>query len=144
MNNLIKYQFVGLMLLTLHLEAQEFVKESEAVFSLNSPYPEEFIALHPDGNQLAYSRANHPYNQVGKSDKGDIWIAKFDSIWHTPKNWHLVNDDVFTSPAGWSSDGSTFIYNRVSQKGGRLTTEIRAISGTRRETLDIEYFKNKS
>lgn len=124
---------------------QEFTASSVPVHALNSPYAEEFLAVHPEGNMIAFSRANHPYNQGGPGDQGDVWLAHFDSSWHVPRNWHQINSEELSSPVGWSSDGSTFLYNRVKVTGGSLETEIWAVgnNGTPGR-LDIAYFKNKS
>lgn len=143
MNNLI-FTFLGLLIVVPAVLGQEFVGESEPISGLNSRYNEEFIAVHPSGLQIAFSRANHPYNQGGRSDEGDIWISKFDSIWHAATNWHEVNNDQISNPIGWSADGSTFLFNRISTKGGELKTEVWAMASGQLQQLEIAYFKNRS
>ncbi len=143
MNNLINV-LLSVFMVVPSLMAQKFEGASEPMNGLNSRYNEEFIAVHPSGGQIAFSRANHPYNQGGRFDEGDIWISKFDSIWHAATNWHEVNNDQISNPIGWSADGSTFLFNRVSTKGGELKTEIWAIAQGQLEQLEISYFKNKS
>ncbi|MEQ9231385.1 MAG: hypothetical protein RIF46_11940, partial [Cyclobacteriaceae bacterium] len=141
MNNII---IISLCLLSVFGFGQTFEGKSEPILNLNSPYGEDFLAIHPDGNQLVFSRLNHPYNQNGRSDEGDIWMSKFDSIWHAPENFHSINDDQFSSPIGFSSDGATVLYNRISTKGGTLMTEIWALHKQQKQKLEIDYFTNKS
>lgn len=126
------------------LFAQDFARDNTLMSGLNSPFAEEFVTIHPSGAFLAFTRANHPYNQGGKGDDGDIWLSEFDSIWHAARNWHEVNTDQFSSPIGWSNDGNTFLYNLISTKGGQLKTEIWAYTNGRSQKLDIAFFKNKS
>jgi len=124
--------------------SQSFESSNELLHLLNSTYDENFITIHPNGKRLAFARSNYPYNQGGKSDTGDIWMSSFDTAWQVPTDWHQVNSEHFSSPIGWSRNGSTFLYNKVSTKGGALKTEIWAISGNQNEPLDIPYFSNKS
>jgi OOP family OmpA-OmpF porin len=124
---------------------QDFENENELLHGLNSPFDENFITIKPDGTQMAYSRSNHPYNHGGKFDEGDIWFSTFnDSIWSVANNWHQVNNEHYTAPIGWSSDGNTFIYSIIKTRGGLLETELWALSGNSAKKLDVQYFKNKS
>ena len=144
MNNLILNICLLFSFIDYACMAQGFRGNSELIYSLNSPYHESYIAIHPEGKLLAFSRANHPYNQGETQDIGDVWIARFDSIWHPPTNWHEVNSDEFSSPIGWSGNGSAFLFNKVSKRGGMLKTEIWIFSNGQSSKLEIEYFKNKS
>jgi len=124
--------------------SQTFESSNELLHVLNSTFEEDFVILHPDGKRMAFMRSNYPYNQGGKADTGDIWMSSFDTAWAVPRDWHQVNTEHFSSPIGWTRDGSTFLYNKVSTKGGTLKTEIWAISGSQNEPLNIPYFSNKS
>lgn len=125
--------------------SQDFEHENELLHGLNSPFDENFITIRPDGKEMAYSRSNHPYNQGGKFDDGDIWVSsQIDSVWSVATNWHQVNNEHYTAPIGWSSDGQTFIYSNIRTKGGTLETELWAAVGNSRQKLDVKYFKNKS
>lgn len=141
MNNLIS---ILLLFLTISVFSQQFEGKSEPLINLNSPYGEDFLSIHPNGKQLLFSRLNHPFNQNGRIDEGDVWVSEFDSVWHAPKNLHSVNDDNFSNPIGFSSDGKTILYNRVSTKGGTLVSEVWAIHNGQKQKLDIKYFNNKS
>jgi outer membrane protein OmpA-like peptidoglycan-associated protein len=147
-NSLIKVPqaaYLLLFLTTLIVKAQDFEHENELLHGLNSPFDEHAIMIKPDGSQMAYSRGNHPYNHGGKFDEGDIWFSNFqDSAWSVGTNWHQINNEHYTSPIGWSSDGKTFIYSLVKTKGGLLETELWALSGNNAQKLDVQYFKNKS
>ena len=144
MNNIIIGCLLSCFVTPLFVSGQTFEGKSEPLYALNSAYAEEFIAVHPSGNQLAFSRSNHPYNQGNATDEGDIWMSKFDSSWHAATNWHEVNSDNISSPIGWSGDGKTFLFNKITKKGGVLNTEIWAYSAGRLQRQDIQYFKNKS
>ena len=124
---------------------QDFEHENELLHGLNSPFEENFVTIRPDGKELSFSRSNHPYNQGGKYDDGDIWVSTLsDSVWSVATNWHQVNNEHYTAPIGWSSDGKTFIYSNIKTKGGTLETELWAIAGNNVQKLDVKYFKNKS
>ncbi len=124
--------------------AQIFDDSSESVLNLNSPYGEDFITLNPSGNEIFFSRLNHPYNQGGKQDAGDIWRCSLVSDKEIPSNWHELNTEYFSSPVGFSNDGSAFIFNKVSIVGGALNTELWVSSKGQKQKLDVKYFKNKS
>ena len=144
--NSIKYIIGAIFAFLIALDAtsQRFEAESELVKRLNSPFGEEFLSLHPSGNEVAFTRLSHPYNQGGSTDAGDIWKSQLDSIWTLPINWHEVNTEHFSSPIGYSSDGSAFIYSKVSTKGGALSTELWIVSQGQTQNLKIKYFNNKS
>lgn len=124
--------------------SQNFEKESELVYSLNSPYGEDFIALHPNGMEMAFTRLNHPYNQGGSSDAGDIWKTSLGGKTPIPSNWHELNTQHFSSPIGYTSDGTGFIYNKMSTQGGTLVSELWAYANGQAQKLNIKYFSNKS
>ena len=144
MNGIKKQFFVSLLFLSSISWSQRFEGESELVYSLNTPYGEDFVALHPNGNEMAITRLNHPYNQGGKLDAGDIWKSKLDSGEWTSTNWHALNTEHFSSPIGYTNDGSAFIFNRVETKGGSLLSELWVHSKGQSQKLDVRYFKNKS
>ena len=78
--NSIKILLLGALGLFLsQVDAQTFSGKSKSIITLNSPYNEGDLVLHPDGMTMAFSRANHPYNQGGAEDMGDVWISKLDS-----------------------------------------------------------------
>lgn len=139
-------KFLSVLFLGCSLAAgsQTFEPSNEVLHVLNSTFEENFVVLHPDGTRMAFTRRNYPYNQGGKADDGDIWMSSFDTAWQVPRVWHQVNTEHFSSPIGWTQNGSTFLYNKVSTKGGTLKTEIWAISGSQNEPLNIPYFSNKS
>jgi len=124
--------------------SQRFEGESKLVNSLNSPFGEEFMALHPSGKEIAFTRLSHPHNQGGSTDAGDIWKSQLDSMWKLPSNWHEVNTEHFSSPIGYSSDGTAFVYNKVNTNGGVLSTELWVILQGQTQKLKIKYFNNKS
>ena len=93
---------------------------------------------------MAISRSNHPYNQGGKSDTGDIWRSMLDSGVWTSTNWHVLNTEHFSSPVGYTNDGSALIFSKVETKGGTLNTELWVYSNDQSHKLDVQYFKNKS
>lgn len=132
------------LLFTISAFAQNFEGEGELIYRLNSFYGEDFIALHPSGQEMAFSRLNHPHNHGGTADAGDVWRSRRDSSWRVPTNWHELNTENFSSPIGYTSDGSAFIYNKISTKGGALSSELWAYSKGQIKKLDTKYFNNKS
>ena len=93
MNSIKKGYFVFYLLISTISWSQQFEGDSELVYSLNSPFGEDFIALHPKGKEMAITRLIHPYNQDGNSDSGDIWKSVLDSGAWTSTNWHALRKE---------------------------------------------------
>lgn len=62
--------------------------------SVNSTYNELNPLLSPDGKTLYFSRANHPENVGGATDREDIWYSELDSTgsWKLAQNLTQFND----------------------------------------------------
>lgn len=82
--------------------------------TVNSPYDEDGVYLHPDGKTLYFSSRGH--NSMGGNDI--FYTEKVRGQWQTPVNiGHPVNtpdDDVFFSVA---ADGRTAYYSSIREDG---------------------------
>lgn len=145
---------VGIFLVTFFLlqslSAQiEFFEDAVPVKSLNSPYDENFLSLHPDGSILVITRRNHPGN-IGESyNPADLWLSEFDSIWQSPENIINVHPDKSVTPLGFINGGEYFVYNTTQQKmanneGNLWISEFSSKGLSNTKKLQIPYFSNKS
>lgn len=82
--------------------------------TVNSPYDEDGVYIHPDGKTLYFSSRGH--NTMGGNDI--FYTEKVNGIWQKPVNiGHPVNtpdDDIFFSVA---ADGRTAYYTSVREEG---------------------------
>ncbi|QCK15494.1 PD40 domain-containing protein [Mangrovivirga cuniculi] len=83
-----KLPFILLFFLAFIGYSQDFGDEQKSIGdAINSKEDESVPVVSPDGNTLYFTRAHHPGNVGGKSDKGDIWMSKKGSNgqWELPK-----------------------------------------------------------
>jgi len=94
----------------------EWAKAQNAGPSINTPYDEDGVFIHPDGKTMYFSSKGH------KSIGGfDIFSSEFDKeaqIWSTPQNIgypvNSTDDDVFFVT---SADGKRGYYSSTQEKG---------------------------
>lgn len=82
--------------------------------TVNTPYDEDGVYLHPDGRTLYFSSKGH--NSMGGNDI--FYTEKVDGVWQQPVNiGHPINtpdDDVFFVVA---ADGRTAYYSSIREEG---------------------------
>jgi OOP family OmpA-OmpF porin len=120
----------------------------------NTPYDELNPVVTPDGRSLYITVANHPQNQGGKRDPGDIWVSVLtdDNQWSAPVHaGPVLNDNAYNAVAGFSADGKQmFMLGHYGSSGNSSRTQgisvSRLSSGgwSRPENITIPYFQNKS
>ncbi len=120
----------------------------------NTPYDELNPVVTPDGRSQYITVANHPQNQGGKRDPGDIWVSILteDNQWSVPVHaGPVLNDNAYNAVAGFSSDGKQmFLLGHYGLSGNSSRTQgisvSRLSSGgwSRPENITIPYFQNKS
>ncbi len=149
-----KYLYALLTILPLVLFSQDqpviqFFGEVEEVKRLNSPYDENFIAIHPNGQEIVFTRRNHPGNIGERHNPGDIWISRFDTIWSSPKSTINVHPMKLVTPLGFVNDGQYFLYNTTTFDKGIFIGEVwlstisdKFLQSARK--LDINFFTNIS
>jgi len=83
--------------------------------NVNSDYSEFNPMLSPDGKTLYFSRANHPENVGGPTDKEDIWYSELgdDGKWSLAKNigppFNNEQPNFINSVAAPTPDGKTVL-----------------------------------
>lgn len=119
----------------------------------NTPYDELNPVISPDGRSQYITIANHPQNEGGKKDPGDIWVSVLveGNQWSAPVHaGPVLNDNGFNAVAGFSQDGSQmFLLSHYSASGTSRTQgiSISRSSGngwSKPENITIPYFQNKS
>ena len=97
--------------------------------NVNSDYSEYNPMLSPDGKTMYFSRANHPENVGGTSDKEDIWYSELgsDGKWSLAKNagpdLNNANPNFVNSVTSPTPDGKTVVLllgNKYLDKGKML------------------------
>lgn len=120
----------------------------------NTSYDELNPVISPDGRSQYVTIANHPQNEGGKKDPGDIWVSVLTegNQWSAPVHaGSLLNDKGFNAVAGFSADGSQmFLLGHYGSSGNISRTQGIAVSRSsnngwsKPENITIPYFQNKS
>ncbi len=119
--------------------------------TVNTSYDEINPIIHPDGEKLYFTRANHPENTGGKKDPGDIWVANKEA-----DGWGLssrvqgpINNKFFNGIIGFSSDGNTMYLHHL-YKNGKLQTRGVSVSINKNGNwsdpiaVPVAFFQNRS
>ncbi len=125
------------------------ITDTTAVRFINTPYDEHNLYVNYDCNVVAVSRAFHPDNIGGKSDKGDVWLAEKQSNgkFGMPQKIKSWNNKNWNGVIGLMPDNKTMLLHghyqnpksqgiSVSKKVGNFWSEPKDIK--------IPYFVNKS
>ncbi|WP_017729851.1 OmpA family protein [Nafulsella turpanensis] len=126
-------------------------KEAEAIVPdtvVNSRFNEIKPVFSPDGQQLYFTRSNHPLNSGGRRDKGDVWQAKVKA----PGEWAAVkklggaiNSSQVNMVIGFSADGKDLYFQTYNPetKGKRQSGIFKMpVGGGKAEPVTIHYFFN--
>lgn len=125
----------------------------EALPGVNMSYDEKSPVISPDGKLLFFTTSNHPQNQGGMRDPGDIWYSEFDGLqWSTPTHaGAILNSHDYNGVAGFSTDGQQlYLLSHYDASGNLARTQgisvSRKLSGgwSKPENIFIPYFQNKS
>ncbi len=121
---------------------------------VNSKHDELSPVLHPNGQELYFTRANDSLNVGGKKDEGDIWVSKLeeDNVWSPPKNAGLsLNNPFFNAVIGFTPDGKImFLHHRYPIDSKPPKTQGISYSEFKNgkwgfpKPVTIKYFKNES
>jgi len=119
--------------------------------TVNTSYDEINPVIHPDGDKLYFSRANHPDNTGGKKDAGDIWVADKEADGWGPaqKVEGPINNRFYNGIIGFSSDGNTMFLHHLYKEGKMQT---RGVSKSIKKNgnwsapraVPISFFQNRS
>lgn len=120
----------------------------------NTAYDELNPVVSPDGRSLYITVANHPQNEGGRKDPGDIWVSVLTegNQWSAPVHGGpVLNDKAYNAVAGFSGDGrQMFLLSHYGNGGNTSRTQgisvSRLSSGgwSKPENINIPYFQNKS
>jgi OOP family OmpA-OmpF porin len=120
----------------------------------NTAYDELNPVISPDGRSQYISVANHPQNEGGKKDPGDIWVSVLTegNQWSAPVHaGSVLNDKAYNAVAGFSADGKQmFLLNHYDKTGTTARTQGISVSRltnsgwSKPENINIPYFQNKS
>ena len=120
----------------------------------NTSYDELNPVISPDGRTLYLTVSNHPQNEGGKRDPGDIWVSVLteSNQWSAPVHaGSVLNDKSYNAVAGFSADGSQlFLLSHYGGSGNISRTQGMAVSRSTAngwstpENISIPYFQNKS
>ena len=120
----------------------------------NTPYDEMNPVISPDGRSLYLTISNHPQNEGGKRDPGDIWVSVLTETnqWSAPIHaGPVLNDMGFNAVAGFSADGrQMFLLSHYGSSGTTARTQGISVSQagangwSKPENITIPYFQNKS
>ena len=115
---------------------------------INSQYFESHPRLSPAGDQLFFSRTNHPDNPAGVSDEGDIWFSnRTGDRWSVPIHaGKAVNNSQQNSAIGFLDGGEALLLNRQynGSNNGFAVSFNRDNVWTEPRDIDIPYFKSQS
>lgn len=115
---------------------------------VNSAYDEQHPVITPDGNKLFFTRANHPDNVGGTTDKGDIWQSTLTgNSWSTPMQaGTVINNSKWNGVLGFSSNGTVMLLHHHYQdnKQGLSISQKTSNGWTSPVVLKIPYFLNRS
>ncbi len=117
--------------------------------SLESIYDDIAPIITPDGNNLYFTKKNHPDNKGGEKDLGDIWSAELENgVWKSAKRLKgPINNTNFNAVIGITPDGNIMyvVGNYKSpRKGGVSFSRKIGENWSEPQPIDIPYFKNKS
>ncbi|WMN10869.1 OmpA family protein [Marivirga salinae] len=117
--------------------------------SLESIYDDIAPIITPDGNNLYFTKKNHPDNKGGERDLGDIWSSEFENgVWKSAKRLKgPINNTNFNAVIGITPDGNIMyvVGNYKSpRKGGVSFSRKIGENWSEPQPIDIPYFKNKS
>ena len=127
----------------------EFFGEVQSITRLNSPYDENFLSLHPSGNEIVFTRRSHPGNVGDRHNPGDLWLSVRDSLWSLPKSSVNVHPTKFVTPIGYVNSGAYFLYNTTTFDRGIFKGEVWISTieeGVLKnpQKIDIDHFSNLS
>ena len=115
---------------------------------VNSRFNEIKPVFSPDGQQLYFTRSNHPLNSGGRRDRGDVWQAKVEA----PGKWSSVkrsgdalNSSQMNMVIGFSADGEDLFFQTYNSetKGKRQSGIFKMpAEGGRATPVTIHYFFN--
>ena len=123
----------------------QFEGESEPISQLNSPYDEGYVAIHPSGNLLVYSRFKNPNNPEGLENEGSLWVSEFDSIWSSPKALAGLQARAANISLGFYNQLS-FVADVREVKGAWVSKvfSFKSADWTPGSEVSIDYFGNLS
>ncbi len=120
----------------------------------NTAYDELNPVISPDGRSQYITVANHPQNEGGKRDPGDIWVSVLteNNQWSAPVHaGPVLNDNSYNAVAGFSEDGSLmFLLSHYGSGENAARTQGISVSRSsgngwsKPENIAIPYFQNKS
>ena len=115
---------------------------------INSVYDEQCPVIASEGSTLFFTRANHPDNIDGLSDKGDIWYSTLiGDKWSVPIHaGSVINNSKWNGVLGFSNNGNTMLLHHHYQdsKQGLSISQKREDGWTSPVALKIPYFLNRS
>ena len=115
---------------------------------INSVYDEQCPVIASEGSTLFFTRANHPDNIDGISDKGDIWYSTLiGDKWSVPIHaGSVINNSKWNGVLGFSNNGNTMLLHHHYQdsKQGLSISQKREDGWTSPVALKIPYFLNRS
>lgn len=151
--NLMRFIF-STALLFVHVLTYAQGLTSDSFKQSNTSYDELNPVISPDGRSQYITVANHPQNEGGKKDPGDIWVSVLTETnqWSAPVHaGPVLNDKAFNAVAGFSADGrQMFLLSHYGSSGNASRTQGISISHlgnngwSTPENITIPYFQNKS
>ncbi|WP_420581755.1 OmpA family protein [Reichenbachiella sp.] len=137
--------FFLFLLISVHSFAQiKFYSEQISLDSVtNSSFDEKNVVLSPDGQNLYFTRKNHPENVGGSNDSGDIWVSEKneDNEWTQAYNLKEINDKQNNQIIGFINAGRSMLISNENQlsvshnNGGHWSTP---------KPFSIPYLNSKS
>jgi outer membrane protein OmpA-like peptidoglycan-associated protein len=120
MNRIFSYCLVSILsLVRTAAFAQSYLAENIGP-QVNSSYDEINPVISPDGQQLFFTRVNHPENNFGEADSEDIWVSNLqgDGSWSSPSRLSNLNIGRYNAVLSVSEDGNTVLINGVYNRKG--------------------------
>ena len=115
---------------------------------INSIYDEQHPVMSSTGKALFFTRANHPDNIGGISDKGDIWYSLLiEEQWSAPIHaGFVINSNKWNGILGFSNNGNTMLLHAHYQddKQGLSIAQKKNEEWSTPTSLKIPYFFNRS
>lgn len=110
---------------------------------INSSADELNLVISPDGNQIYFTRKNHPSNIGGTVDRGDIWVSEKDpeGNWLPAYNLKSVNDTGSNRIIGFMDAGRAMLVHAESGFGFSYLMNGKWLKPS---PFKIPYFKSMS
>ena len=128
---LMRFIFSALLLFSAFVSSAQGLSASSFQQS-NTPYDELNPVISPDGRSQFITVANHPQNEGGKRDPGDIWVSVLTegNQWSAPVHaGPVLNDNSFNAVAGFSPDGKQmFLLGHYESSGNTARTQGISVS----------------